>query len=304
MKKALVIIPNVLIIGFILVFIVRYADTRMEESNQREIEEFEKMTVTVTQIVTNYLADEQHLCDIWANYVNRSAEAGTPMTAEEAISYIRKAKISPEISGHLIFLDDPNLSGISTTENPVKPIDPDRLESMLLTYLPKGKIAPPEEEAEEEDVLIPDFVFTIPELDVNSGLGHCGSKRSYMTTLKMYLDTAVDNADELEKLWNARDMKNTTIRVHALKSTSRVIGALSLGDHAAELEKAGDLEDVKKLEKEMPVLLEEYRKLAADLEPLHAEEKQDAGEDTRPLISDDYLNEAYTALSQFCASYS
>jgi len=57
-----------------------------------------------------------------------------------------------------------------------------------------------------------------------------------MTTLKMYLDTAVDNADELEKLWNARDMKNTTIRVHALKSTSRVIGALSLGDHAAELE--------------------------------------------------------------------
>ena len=67
--------------------------------------------------------------------------------------------------------------------------------------------------------------------------------------------------------------------------------------------RSGDMEDVKKLEKEMPVLLEEYRKLAADLEPLHAEEKQDAGEDTRPLISDDYLNEAYTALSQFCASY-
>ena len=184
-----------------------------------------------------------------------------------------------------------------------KPIDPDRLESMLLTYLPKGKIAPPEDESDEEDVLIPDFVFTIPELDVNSGLGHCGSKRSYMTTLKMYLDTAVDNADELETLWNARDLKNTTIRVHALKSTSRVIGALSLGDHAAELEKAGDLEDVKKLEKEMPVLLEEYRKLAADLEPLHAEEKQDPKNDTRPLISDDYLNEAYTALSEFCASY-
>ena len=124
-----------------------------------------------------------------------------------------------------------------------------------------------------------------------------------MTTLKMYLDTAVDNADELEKLWNARDLKNTTIRVHALKSTSRVIGALSLGDHAAELEKAGDMEDVEKLEKEMPVLLEEYRKLAADLEPLHAEEKQDPKNDTRPLISDDYLNEAYTALSEFCASY-
>lgn len=44
----------------------------------------------------------------------RSAEAGTPMTAEEAISFIRKAKISPSIYGHLIFLDKTSKSGIST----------------------------------------------------------------------------------------------------------------------------------------------------------------------------------------------
>ncbi|MCR4763401.1 MAG: response regulator [Lachnospiraceae bacterium] len=184
-----------------------------------------------------------------------------------------------------------------------KPIDPDRLETMLLSYLPDGKIAPPDEDTGEDDVVIPDFVFTILELDVGSGLGHCGSKRSYMTTLKMYLDSAAENADEIEKLWNAGDLKNTTIRVHALKSTSRVIGALHLGDHAAELEKAGDMEDVEKLGKELPVLIEEYRKLASALEPLHAEEEVNPEDGTRPLISDDYLNEAYTALSQFCASY-
>ena len=123
MKKALVIIPNLLIIGFVLVFIVRYVNFRSKESNRIVIEDYEKMTVTVDQIITNYFEDEQHLCDIWSNYVNRSAEAGTPMTAEEAISYIRKAQISPEISGHLIFMDDPKLSGISTDENPDKPGD-------------------------------------------------------------------------------------------------------------------------------------------------------------------------------------
>ena len=37
------------------------------------------------------------------------------MTVEEAISYIRKAKISPEISGHLIYIDDGSMAGISTT---------------------------------------------------------------------------------------------------------------------------------------------------------------------------------------------
>jgi HPt (histidine-containing phosphotransfer) domain-containing protein len=184
-----------------------------------------------------------------------------------------------------------------------KPIDPDRLETMLLAYLPKGKIAPPDEETDEDDVPLPDFIFTIPELDIGSGLRHCGSKRSYMLTLRTYLDNAVKNADEIEKLWNAGDLKNTTIRVHALKSTSRVIGALALGDHAAELEKAGDAEDIEKLEKELPDLLAAYRKLASSLEPLNSVEEQDQGEDNRPLISDDYLNEAYTALSEFCASF-
>ena len=123
MKKALVIIPNLLIIGFILLFIVRYANFKVEESNRSDIEAFEKMTLTVDQIIANYLEDEQRLCNIWSNYVNRSAETGTPMTAEEAISYIKKAKISPEISGHLIFMDDPDYMGISTAENPSSPGD-------------------------------------------------------------------------------------------------------------------------------------------------------------------------------------
>lgn len=37
------------------------------------------------------------------------------MTVDEAISYIRKAKISPEITGHLIYIDDGSMAGISTT---------------------------------------------------------------------------------------------------------------------------------------------------------------------------------------------
>lgn len=53
---------------------------------------------------------------IIVKYANdRAAEAGTPMTVDEAISYIRKAKISPEISGHLIYIDDGSMTGISTT---------------------------------------------------------------------------------------------------------------------------------------------------------------------------------------------
>ncbi|WP_051656421.1 ATP-binding protein [Butyrivibrio sp. AE3004] len=122
MKRWLIITINLLIMGFILFFIIGYANTKAEESNKNEIIAFEKMTMTTSQIIANYLEDEQHLCDIWANYINRSAENDTPMTTEDAISYIRKAKISPEIEGHLIFLDSPEREGISTTG---KVSDPD-----------------------------------------------------------------------------------------------------------------------------------------------------------------------------------
>ncbi len=123
MKRRYIIIINVLIIGLILFIIVKYANDRASESNSSSIASFEKMTTTTEQIIANYLEDEQHLCDIWANYINRSAEVGTPMTVDEAISYIRKAKISPEISGHLIYIDDGSMKGISTTASTTNPSD-------------------------------------------------------------------------------------------------------------------------------------------------------------------------------------
>jgi CheY-like chemotaxis protein/HPt (histidine-containing phosphotransfer) domain-containing protein len=182
-----------------------------------------------------------------------------------------------------------------------KPIDPDRLESLLLQYLPKGKIAPASDD-DEVDYALPDFIFHLDEIDVNSGLTHCGSGESFMATLKMYLDTAAKNADEIEKFWAARDIKNTTIKVHALKSTSRVIGALKLGEFAARLEKAGDQGDTETLDNELAELVAQYRMLAKDLEPLNEQEDSET-DDGRPLITAEQLDEAYKTLSEFCASF-
>lgn len=123
MKKRYIIIINIFIVGLILSVIAKYANDRAMQSNRASIASFEKMTSTTEQIIANYLEDEQHLCDIWANYINRSAEAGTPMTIDEAISYIRKAKISPEISGHLIYIDDGSMAGISTSASTTDPSD-------------------------------------------------------------------------------------------------------------------------------------------------------------------------------------
>ena len=84
----------------------------------------------------------------------------------------------------------------------------------------------------------------------------------------MYQDSAEKKAEEIEEYWAAGDIKNTTVKIHALKSASRSIGALELGEFAARLEKAGDNGDTDTLEKELGSLLSGYRQLAGELEPL------------------------------------
>ena len=80
--------------------------------------------------------------------------------------------------------------------------------------------------------------------------------------------TAEKKADEIEEYWAKKDIKNTTIKVHALKSASRSIGANELGEAAARLEKAGRDGDSEILDKELGELILRYRQLARDLEPL------------------------------------
>ncbi|MCR4634695.1 MAG: response regulator [Butyrivibrio sp.] len=193
-----------------------------------------------------------------------------------------------------------------------KPIDPDRLEALLLTYLPKDKIVEASNEDSEDkgadDHDIPDFIKKIDALNVNSGIIHCGSCEAYMDTLKTYLGSGKKNADEIQKYWADKDVKNTTIKVHALKSTSYVIGAQKLGDFAARLEKAGEAGDVDILEKEIEPLLTQYRELVDKLEPLayeYSAKAQDGTKDAKdkPLISDDDMKEAYERLQEACNSY-
>ena len=87
--------------------------------------------------------------------------------------------------------------------------------------------------------------------------------------LETYLGSAAKKAEEIEKYWAAKDIKNTTIKVHGLKSSSHAIGALKLGEFAARLEEAGNSGDSETLDKELGEFIARYRQLARDLEPLN-----------------------------------
>ena len=183
-----------------------------------------------------------------------------------------------------------------------KPIDQEKLEALLLHYIPKEKIEAQAGDEIKDEHSVPDFLMDLEELDVDAGIAHCGGNESYMVTLTTYLDTGWKNADEIEKYWNARDIENTTIKVHALKSTSRVIGAFKLGNLASDLEKAGESGDIRTLEERIGTLLSLYRELLRDLSTMK-KLKDDENAKDRPLISDKDLGEAYKVIAEYCDAF-
>lgn len=154
-----------------------------------------------------------------------------------------------------------------------------------------------EPETTEEDAAdaLPTWLYRVEELDVFVGMRCCGSAESYLEVLKAYAESVATNADEIEAYWSAGDIENTTIKVHALKSTSKTIGETALGELAERLEAAGKAGDTAMLEAEMGTLLAQYRQLGEHLAPLLAAEN-DAD---LPLIDVGELHEAYDAIREF-----
>ncbi len=107
MKKAYIIVVNMIIMATILIFVVLYSRYENRLSYERQIEHFENTTVTMEQVTENYLEGEQRICDVWAKYIN-----STTMTMEEATEYIRTSHVLENTSAHLIATD--TLTGLST----------------------------------------------------------------------------------------------------------------------------------------------------------------------------------------------
>ncbi|MBQ9632538.1 MAG: response regulator [Lachnospiraceae bacterium] len=132
----------------------------------------------------------------------------------------------------------------------VKPVDGQNLEQMLLKFLPAEKInleIDKQELAsvEQQDAVdrqgggdILDVFEEKDFLDVQEGIGYSGSREGYMALLKFFVNTIDDKSDEIRQYYNHEDWENFRTKVHGLKSSARVIGAVELSNRARALELA------------------------------------------------------------------
>ena len=123
-----------------------------------------------------------------------------------------------------------------------KPIIPDKLNQMLLKYIPKDLIVNSETADNgcklkgEQKNMMESLRESLTEIDFDSGLATCsGDEKFYLELLHDF--THLPIREELAEYFHDNDNKNYCIRIHGFKNNAYSVGAIKLGDLAYEMEK-------------------------------------------------------------------
>ncbi|MDR2529850.1 MAG: response regulator [Synergistaceae bacterium] len=147
-----------------------------------------------------------------------------------------------------------------------KPINVFQLETILKTWMPKGKqveVSPDFKglgEVEEGENL------SIPGVNVRQGLINTGgSTQHYKDTLSIFCRDADEKAVQVRESVEAEDWGLYTVLVHGLKGASRSLGALAFADLAERMETAGKNRDAVLIGERTEELLSDLAELCRDV---------------------------------------
>ena len=162
------------------------------------------------------------------------------------------------------------------TDYVTKPVEGRLLAKMILQYLPREKVeAVPDRDASAQDGSAPGggngqnreeteengqggkgqepgkyAKLRAAGIDPAVGLGYCQEDDAlYLSLLEEYAAGAREKMQSLERYYDEEDWNDYAVVVHAVKSSSRMIGAAALSDIAAGQEKAADAKDRGMIEK-------------------------------------------------------
>ena len=179
----------------------------------------------------------------------------------------------------------------------IKPVDPRELYEAIMMYLKDDEYSSDQEDdatyasllsdaelvnnesawdsgfdikKEIED--LPVWLKIIPQLDLSAGVTNCGDHEDYLDALYIFYSSVDEKADELESFLEHEDWTMYALRVHALKSMARLIGAKKLGKTAAMLEAAAREENYSLIKRETGDFLKSYREFKNSLSPIEDEE--------------------------------
>ena len=143
-----------------------------------------------------------------------------------------------------------------------------------------------------EKTKLPEWIVNSPLMDINEGLDKSETAKDLLSSIKVFIEHSHGNIEELERCYREGDITNYTIKVHALKSTSRMIGAMILSAMAAALERAGNANNEHYIRQEHKPFIDEYCKYITLL-------KGDKEEAIKEEIEESVLKDTLMALKEY-----
>lgn len=153
-----------------------------------------------------------------------------------------------------------------------------------------------------EKIYVPEEYIKLAKVNgisVESGLEYCGNWRSFDKFLDSFYEDIPEKSAEIEDAYINGDIPFFTIKVHALKTTARIIGAKELSEQAEALEMAGKSENQDFIEDHVFNLLELLRSYDGKLSE-YMIEKHSNCEPKKPITAAE-LEDAYMSLREVAA---
>ena len=176
-----------------------------------------------------------------------------------------------------------------------KPIEIDELERVLKQVLPKSAISfvdadglvditpdEPEEDVKPEPVNEKDFITELRKsgIDTEAGLKYCvGDKEFYKSLLMQYATESAGKIASMKKYYKVKDWHNYEILVHALKSTSKMIGIADLSEKAKALEKAAKENEEHFILQNHESMIRDYGRIAGEIKSQLLTDDEDKPDD-------------------------
>lgn len=157
-----------------------------------------------------------------------------------------------------------------------KPIEVNKMHKMVRKWLPESLVvlddgtssaADGAASADNNEENVIDYLRK-GGLEVDKAISMLGSEDVYKDVTAIYTGMIEEKDQVILNAWENLDWSTFTIEVHAVKSSSRQIGALELGDLAEKLEMAGKAQDIQTVQDNIATLMSMRAKILELLGPV------------------------------------
>ena len=140
-------------------------------------------------------------------------------------------------------------------------------------------------------------------IDGELAIENSGSEKAFLSVLKLFYDAIPEKTAELNGYYASEDLENYTIKIHALKSSAKLVGAMELSKMAQELEYAGKRSDMKFIKDNhgaAMMALERYREI---LREYCGSGKGEIQDDSKPVADNSIMEGVYEAFKEAAEAF-